>query len=149
MSENMQIDIQGIIKRIPHRFPFLLVDRIKYLERDKSAIGIKNVSINESFFMGHFPDRPVMPGVLIIEALAQTAGVLVCESKAESTQNKLVFFTSISDVKFKKTVVPGDQVELHVLIEKNKMNMWRFSGFASVDGNIVAEAKFSAMIVDK
>jgi 3-hydroxyacyl-[acyl-carrier-protein] dehydratase len=149
MSDNVQIDIQGIIKRIPHRFPFLLVDRIKHLERGKSAVGIKNVSINESFFMGHFPDRPVMPGVLIIEALAQTAGVLVCESKAESTQNKLVFFTSISDVKFKKTVVPGDQVELHVLIEKNKMSMWRFSGVAKVDGNVVAEANFSAMIVDK
>jgi 3-hydroxyacyl-[acyl-carrier-protein] dehydratase len=149
MLESVQIDIQGIIKRIPHRFPFLLVDRIMHLEKDKSAIGIKNVSINESFFMGHFPDRPVMPGVLIIEALAQTAGVLVCESKSESTQNKLVFFTSISDVKFKKTVVPGDQVELHVSIERNRMNMWKFSGCAKVDGNVVAEAKFSAMIVDK
>ncbi|MBP9791898.1 MAG: 3-hydroxyacyl-ACP dehydratase FabZ [Rickettsiales bacterium] len=149
MSENVEIDIQGIIKRIPHRFPFLLVDRIKHLEKDKSAIGIKNVSINESFFMGHFPDRPVMPGVLIIEALAQTAGVLVCESKAEFAHNKLVLFTSISDVKFKKIVVPGDQVELHVLIEKHKMNVWRFSGFAKVDGNVVAEANFSAMIVDK
>lgn len=149
MSDSKQIDIQGIIDRIPHRFPFLLVDRIKNIEHGKSALGLKNVSINESFFMGHFPGRPVMPGVLIVEALAQTAGVLVCESKPEATQEKLVFFTSISDVKFKRTVVPGDQVELHVVIERNKMNMWKFSGVAKVDGQVAAEAKFSAMIVDK
>lgn len=149
MSEKIRIDIEGIIKRIPHRFPFLLVDRIKHIDKDKSALGIKNVSINESFFMGHFPGRPVMPGVLIIEALAQTAGVLVCESRPESTEEKLVFFTSIYDVRFKKTVVPGDQIELHVTIDRNKMNVWKFSGIAKVDGEVVAEAKFAAMIVDK
>jgi 3-hydroxyacyl-[acyl-carrier-protein] dehydratase len=149
MSSDKQIDIQGIIRNIPHRFPFLLVDRIKHLECGKSALGIKNVSINEHFFVGHFPDKPVMPGVLIIEALAQTAGVLVCESSPKTAKDKLVFFTSITDAKFKKTVVPGDQVELHVVIDRNKMNMWKFSGIAKVDGNVVAEAKFAAMIVDK
>ena len=142
-----EIDIAEIMKCIPHRFPFLLVDRIKEYKVNEYAIGIKNVSINEHFFSGHFPARPVMPGVLIIEALAQTSGVLVCKSKPEVLGN-LVFFTSITDVRFTKTVVPGDQLLLHVAVERHKMNLWKFVGHADVNGIVVAEAKFSAMIVE-
>lgn len=141
------IDIQGIMNSIPHRFPFLLVDRIIALTKDVEATGIKNVTANESFFLGHFPSKPVMPGVLIIEALAQTAAVMVFQSLPDDkVHNKLVYFTSIEEVKFRKPVVPGDQLILHTSIIKNKLNLWKMEGSARVDGHVVAEAKFSAML---
>lgn len=140
------INIEEIIKCIPHRYPFLLVDRIISFKRGESAVGIKNVSINEQFFAGHFPNKPVMPGVLIIEALAQTAGILVCKS-LELDSTPLVYFTSIEEAKFKHIVIPGDQVHLCVNILKNKLNLWKIEGVAKVDGKVVSEAKLSAMIV--
>ncbi len=149
LKEHTSIDIREIIKNIPHRYPFLLIDRVKNLVKNESATGVKNVSINESFFAGHFPINPVMPGVLIIESMAQTAGVLVCKSVIDNPEDKLVYFTSIEDVKFKQIVVPGDQLILDVKIERNKLDLWKFNGVATVDGNVVAKAKFAAKIIDK
>jgi 3-hydroxyacyl-[acyl-carrier-protein] dehydratase len=149
IKEHTFIDINEIIKNIPHRYPFLLIDRVKNLVKNESATGIKNVTINESFFAGHFPTNPVMPGVLIIESMAQTAGVLVCKSAIGNPEDKLVYFTSIEDVKFRKTVVPGDQLVLEVKIDRNKFDFWKFTGVATVDGQVVAKAKFAAKIIDK
>lgn len=146
MENNNEIKIEEIKKCLPHRYPFLLVDKVIQLEKNQSAIGVKNVTINENFFVGHFPAKPVMPGVLIIESLAQTAGVLAIKSLG--VKNKLILFTSIEDAKFRKAVVPGDQLLLHVKILKHRLNLWKMEGVAKVDGKVVAEAKFSAMLVD-
>lgn len=143
------IEINEIIKSIPHRYPFLLIDRVIELVKNESAIGLKNVTINESFFAGHFPGKPVMPGVLIVEALAQTAGVLVCKSAEDQTKDKLVYFTSIEEVKFRKIVVPGDQLLLNVKISGHKLGFWKFTSTATVDGQLVAKAEFAAKIMDK
>lgn len=147
--ENKIIETDEIIKLIPHRYPFLLVDRVIAFEKGKSCIGIKNLSINESFFQGHFPGNPVMPGVLIVEAMAQTASILVSKSLEASSDSFGVLFAGIENAKFKKVVRPGDTLELQVEPVKTKMNIWFFRGKAIVNGEVVAEASFSAMLTNK
>lgn len=142
-------DIGRIMQAIPHRFPFLLVDRVVDIRPGHSATGIKNVSINENFFQGHFPAHPVFPGVLIIESMAQTAAVLVVETLGPSAAGKLVYFMTVEGAKFRKPVVPGDQMRIHVAKEKQRGAIWKFSAEAKVDGKVVAEATYSAMILDK
>lgn len=136
-------EIQSIL---PHRFPFLLVDRILELEPKVKAVGIKNVTINEPFFQGHFPGFPVMPGVLIVEALAQVAGILAFRSGAKGSS---VFFMSIEKAKFRKPVVPGDQIRLEVSVIQNRGNVWKCSGEAFVDGKLVTEAEVTAMVTEE
>ncbi|MCP4393088.1 MAG: 3-hydroxyacyl-ACP dehydratase FabZ [Alphaproteobacteria bacterium] len=148
-KELVSVDINRIKDMIPHRYPFLLVDKVINIDSGESAEGIKNVTINEPFFPGHFPARPVMPGVLMIEAMAQTAAVLVVEHLGEDTEGKLVYFMSVDGVKFRKPVGPGDQLHLHVTKDRCRGNIWKFNGQAKVDGNVVVEASFSAMIVDE
>ena len=142
------IDIMRVMEAIPHRFPFLMVDRVVELKRDVSCIGIKNVTINEQFFQGHFPRQPVMPGVLIVEAMAQTAGILVVETLEGAAAGKLVYFMSIDEARFRKPVVPGDTLRIHVTKLRNRGNVWKFSGEARVEGTLVAQAQFTAMIMD-
>jgi 3-hydroxyacyl-[acyl-carrier-protein] dehydratase len=143
------LDIQRIMQCIPHRYPFLLIDRVVDVHLGKSAVGVKNVSVNEHFFAGHFPGHPVMPGVLIIESMAQTAAVLVVETLGPDAHGKLVYFMLIESAKFRRPVVPGDQMHVHVTKQRNRGNVWKFEGSARVDGTIVAEAVFAAMILDK
>ncbi len=140
------IDINEIKNILPHRYPFLLVDKVIALDKSKSAVGIKNVSVNEEFFEGHFPGNPIMPGVLIVEALAQTAGILANVSAEK--KYKGVFFMSIEKAKFRKPVVPGDQLRLEVELIKQRNTVQRFSGVAKVDEAVVAEAEFTAMMTD-
>ena len=142
-------DIGQIMKALPHRYPFLMVDRIKDIDGDESCVGIKNVTINEPHFMGHFPDHPVMPGVLLIEGMAQTAGALCVLAQAAEGGAKLVYFMTIDKAKFRKPVVPGDTVEFHVRKIRRRSNIWKFSAEARVDGFKVAEAEVSAMTVDR
>ena len=134
---------------IPHRYPFLLIDGIQTLTPDESATGIKNVSVNEPFFEGHFPDRPVMPGVLIIESMAQTAGCLVVASLGKESEGKLVYFMTIENARFRKPVVPGDRLVINVQKLRSRGSVFKFSGKAFVCEVLAAEATFSAMIVDK
>jgi 3-hydroxyacyl-[acyl-carrier-protein] dehydratase len=141
------MDIREIQKFLPHRYPFLLVDKIIEIDPGIKAVGIKNVTINEEFFQGHFPGQPIMPGVLIIEALAQLAGVLAFHSG--TTPSKSVYFMSIEKAKFRKPVVPGDQLRLEVNILQHRGNVWKFSGSAVVEEKIAAEAEFTAMVTDK
>ena len=143
------VDIAAIQRAIPHRYPFLLIDRIVEMRHNHSAIGVKNVSINENHFQGHFPGHPVMPGVLIIESMAQTAAVLVVRTLGSGAEGKVVYFMSIEGAKFRRPVVPGDQLRIHVTKERNRGNVWKFSGVARVDGVSVAEATFAAMIMDR
>ena len=143
------VTIQEIQKLIPHRYPMLLIDRLERIVKGESAVGIKNVTMNEWFFQGHFPDNPVMPGVLIVEAMAQTAGALVMYSTDKKARDKLVYFMTISDAKFRKPVLPGDTLEILVEKVKERDPIWKFSGRAQVNGVLVSEAVFSAMIVDK
>ena len=142
------INIDQIKELIPHRAPFLLIDRVEHVVLDSEATGIKMVSGNEHYFAGHFPDFPVMPGVLIIEALAQTASVMVAATTPDITAGRLVFFTTVDKARFRQPVRPGDVVKLHVVKSKNKGPLWKFVGKASVDSKLVAEADFGAMIVD-
>ena len=142
------IDILRIMRMIPHRYPFLMIDRVVDLVPDRSAIGIKNVSINESYFQGHFPRQPVMPGVLVIECMAQTAAVLVVETLGGAAAGKLVYFMSIEDCRFRKPVVPGDRLHIHVTKTRRRGSVWKFSGQARVDGVLMAEARFTAMIME-
>ena len=143
------IDIHRIMHDIPHRYPFLLLDRVVDVVLNTSAVGVKNVSVNESFFAGHFPNHPVMPGVLIIESMAQTAAVLVVETLGPDAAGKVVYFMSIEGAKFRRPVVPGDQLRIHIVKERNRGNVWKFHAIARVDGVAVAEATYSAMIMDR
>jgi 3-hydroxyacyl-[acyl-carrier-protein] dehydratase len=150
MSEDVKTslgtaEILEIMKLLPHRYPFLLVDRIIEINGDDSAIGIKNVTANEPQFMGHFPGNPIMPGVLLIEAMAQTAGA-ICARKI-SGNTSLVYFMTIDNARFRKPVVPGDRVEFHVTKQKQRGNIWKFHCDAMVDGQKVAEADVGAMMV--
>ena len=142
------LDILKIMRLLPHRYPFLLIDRVIEIEGDNSAIGIKNVTINEPHFQGHFPEQPVMPGVLIIEAMAQTAGAICIRSTGEDKPS-LVYFMTVDGAKFRKPVVPGDRLEIHVKKLKQRGNIWRFACEGIVDGNKVAEAEISAMMSPK
>lgn len=142
------VDIQRIMQCIPHRYPFLLVDRVVEIDGDESGVGIKNVTANEPQFTGHFPDRPVFPGVLMIEGMAQTAGVLVVHARPPDEESvKSVLFTTIDKVKFRKPVQPGDTLRFHLSKITRKRNIWFYRGEARVDGVLVAEAEISAMVV--
>ena len=141
-------DIARIMAMLPHRYPFLLIDRIIDMDRDVSATGIKNVTINEPFFQGHFPGLPVMPGVLIIEAMAQTAAVLVVHTLGEAFHGKLVYFMSVDNARFRRPVFPGDVLHVRVNKQRNRGNVWKFEGRAEVRGQLAAEAVFAAMILD-
>jgi len=141
------IDILKIMQSIPHRYPFLLIDKMVEIHAGQSAIGIKNVTVNEPFFQGHFPSHPVMPGVLIVEAMAQTAATLVVMTLGKAFEGKLVYFMTIENAKFRRPVGPGDQLRIHVDKERSRANVWKFKGVARVDGVAVAEATFSAMIM--
>jgi 3-hydroxyacyl-[acyl-carrier-protein] dehydratase len=140
------MDIQEIKGILPHRYPFLLVDRVVELEPNEKAVGIKNVSVNEPFFQGHFPGHPIMPGVLIVEAMAQVSGILAFHSGANG---KSTYFMSIEKAKFRKPVVPGDQLRLEVSILQHRNNVWKFSGQAFVSDKLIAEADFTAMVSDE
>jgi 3-hydroxyacyl-[acyl-carrier-protein] dehydratase len=143
------IDINGLMGMLPHRYPMLMIDRLVEVRLGHSAIGIKNVSINENFFQGHFPGHPVMPGVLIVESMAQTAAALVIETLGLAASSPIVYFMSVDEAKFRKPVVPGDQLRIHVTKDRKRGNVWRFAGVARVDGVTVAEALFTAMIIDQ
>ncbi|MGI9434482.1 MAG: 3-hydroxyacyl-ACP dehydratase FabZ [Geminicoccaceae bacterium] len=140
-------DIEDIKRMIPHRYPFLMIDRVVDVVAEQSAVGIKNVSSNEPHFQGHFPAQAVMPGVLIIEAMAQTAAVLVASTVGEAAVGKLVYFMMIDQARFRKPVVPGDQVQLEVTTMQRRLGMWKLKGRATVDGQLVAEAIVGAKIV--
>ncbi|HEV7369077.1 3-hydroxyacyl-ACP dehydratase FabZ [Arenibaculum sp.] len=144
-----EIDVVRIMEMIPHRYPMLMIDRVKEIIPDVSAVGIKNLSINEQFFQGHFPTRPVMPGVLIIESMAQTAAVLVVRTLGAEAEGKLVYFMTVDDARFRKPLVPGDTVHVHVTKIRNRGTVWKFRGEARVNGTLCAEATYSAMILDK
>lgn len=143
-----QIDTQRLMEMIPHRYPFLMVDKIIEVVPDVRAVGIKNVSINESYFQGHFPRYAVMPGVLIIEAMAQTAAALVVRTLGPDSEGKLVYFMSIDGARFRKPVHPGDQLRIEVNKKRSRGNVWKFNGEAKVGETLVAEATYAAMILD-
>lgn len=148
MTTKTSIDIQRIMEMIPHRYPFLLVDKVVDIVPSKSATGIKNVTINENFFQGHFPAQPVMPGVLMIEAMAQTCAILVVDSMGKEAEGKLVYFMSIDDARFRKPVGPGDVLQIKVEAIKARRNIWKFACNIFVEENKVSEAIVTAMIVD-
>lgn len=144
----VSLDIEEIYKLLPHRFPFLMVDRIKDIDGDSAAVGIKNVTINEPYFAGHFPTMPIMPGVLLIEGMAQTAGAICILARGKDSPN-VVYFMTIDQAKFRRPVFPGDTVEFHVKKIRNRSNIWKFSAEAMVSGIKVAEATISALIADE
>ncbi len=143
------VDIGRIMEMIPHRYPMLLVDRVVEIVAGESAVGIKNVTINEPQFQGHFPQRAMMPGVLIVEAMAQTAGILVVHSMGGEAEGKLVYFMSIDKCRFRRPVGPGDVMRINVVKERARGNVWRFKGEVFVDGKLCSEAKFAAMLVEE
>ncbi len=147
-NQNRTVEIGKIMEMIPHRYPFLLVDKVINLVPDATATGIKNVTMNEPFFQGHFPDHPIMPGVLIVEAMAQTSAILVIETTGRKAGG-VVYFMTIEQARFRQPVVPGDRLELHVEKQRSRGNVWKFRGEAKVDQKLVAEANYSAMIVDE
>ncbi len=142
-------DLARIKRMIPHRYPFLLIDRVQAIKPHDSAVGIKNVTANEPHFEGHFPQEAVMPGVLIVEAMAQTAGVLVVDSLGQEGEDLLVYFMTLDKTRFRRKVVPGDRLELHVRILRGRGKVFKFWGEARVGPDLMAEAEFSAMIIDK
>ena len=147
-SAGKVIDIERVMQLIPHRYPFLMVDRVIDLIPDVSAVGIKQVSIAEPHFQGHFPKKPIMPGVLIIESMAQTAAVLVVETLGPDAEGKLVYFMTVDSARFRRPVVPGDTLYIHVFKERQRGNVWRFRAEAKVAGTLCAEATYAAMIMD-
>jgi 3-hydroxyacyl-[acyl-carrier-protein] dehydratase len=146
-EELLEIDRQRIMEMIPHRDPFLLIDRVVDVAKNQRATGIKMVSPEEYYFRGHFPERAVMPGVLIVEAMAQTAAVLVVHTLGPEWERKLVYFMSIDNARFRRPVFPGDRLHIHVTKLRNRGNVWKFEGRAEVDGLLHAEAVFAAMIL--
>ena len=142
------IDRARIMQMIPHRDPFLMIDKVIDVVKNEAATGIKHVSPDEYYFRGHFPARPVMPGVLIIEAMAQTAAVLVVHTLGPESEGKLVYFMSVDNARFRRPVVPGDVLHIHVTKQRNRGNVWKFEGEAKVNGQLCAEAVFAAMILD-
>lgn len=151
MSEdvNVPIDITEIMAMIPHRYPILLVDRVLEIEKGERAVSLKNVTMNEPHFNGHFPGIPVMPGVLIIEAMAQTAALVVVDAMGKEAAGKVVYFMTIDSARFRKPVTPGDSMHIHVTKVQSRGMVWKFKGEAKVDGKLCAEATFGAMITDK
>jgi len=143
------LNVLEIMELIPHRYPFLMIERLTEIVGDESAVGIKNVSINEPHFQGHFPDQPIMPGMLIVEAMAQTAACLVMRSLGIHKEGRLVYFMSLEEARFRKPVVPGDTLKISVQKVRNRGMVWKFAGAARVDGVLVSEATFTAMIVNK
>ena len=140
MTDKKPIDIGGILERLPHRFPFLMVDRVLDVVPGKSIVAVKNVSVNEAYFQGHFPGHPVMPGVLILEALAQAGGILAYETASAEERISILYLVGIEESRFKQMVKPGDQLMLRVELDKHRRNLWRFVAVAEVDGKAVAEA---------
>ncbi len=143
------LDVTRIMEMIPHRYPFLMVDRILEFVPGEMAVGLKNISMGEPHFQGHFPSFPVMPGVLIIEAMAQTSAILVVKTLGKDAEGKLVYFMTVDNARFRKPVVPGDAMHVHVTRLQDRRNVWKFKGEAKVDGKVVAEATYSAMIMDR
>jgi beta-hydroxyacyl-ACP dehydratase FabZ len=142
------LDVKEILKYLPHRFPFLLVDRIEEIEGDQKIVGIKNVSFNENFFQGHFPNRPVMPGVLICEAMAQVGAIFAHTARGRTDDKKVFVLTGLDHVKFKRPVEPGDQLRLELTCLRRRGSFWKMQGVATVDGKLVAQAEISAMEVE-
>lgn len=151
MSEekNTYIDVTRIMEMIPHRYPILLVDRILEITPGESAVALKNVTMNEPHFQGHFPNFPVMPGVLIVEAMAQTSAIVCVESLGAEAEGKVVYFMTIDNARFRKPVTPGDSLHIHVEKIRSRGSVWKFKGVAKVGDQVCAEATFSAMITDK
>jgi len=147
-GQGVEIGMQRIMEMIPHRQPFLMIDRVVDAVANQRATGIKNLSESESYFQGHFPTRPVMPGVLIIEAMAQTAAVLVVHTLGPKSEGKLVYFMSVDNARFRRPVFPPSKLEVHVSKQRNRGNVWRFEGRAKVGDDVMAEAVFAAMILD-
>lgn len=143
------LNVREILKHIPHRYPFVLVDRIVEIDRERKIVGIKNVSINENFFQGHFPDHPVMPGVLICEALAQVGALFAHNARGGIDEDRIFVLTGLDKVKFKRPVEPGDQLRLEVTCVKRRGSFWKLHGVATVEGQLVAQAEISAMEVAK
>ena len=146
MSDEQTFDIHRIMELIPHRYPLLLVDRLEEIILGESAIGVKNVTFNEPHFQGHFPGAPVMPGVLIVEAMAQTAAALVIATLGADAEGKLVYFMTIDNARFRRQVTPGDQLRMHVTKTRSRATVWKFDGKAYVGDKLAAEASFGAMI---
>jgi 3-hydroxyacyl-[acyl-carrier-protein] dehydratase len=149
LEQPIELDVERIMEMIPHRHPFLMIDRVVDVVANERATGVKNVSINEPFFVGHFPGKPVMPGVLIIEAMAQSAAVLVVHTLGPESEGRLVYFMSVAEARFRKPVLPGDTIHVHVYKIRQRGSVWKFSSEAKVNGTLVAEAKFAAMIMDE
>jgi len=148
-DRGVRIETRRIMEMIPHRHPFLMIDEVVDVVANERATGIKNVSIDENYFKGHFPTRPVMPGVLIIEAMAQTAAVLVVHTLGPKSEGKLVYFMSVDNARFRRPVFPGDRLDVHVVKQRHRGNVWKFEGRAKVGTNLMAEAVFAAMILDE
>ena len=148
LLEKTQFDINDIIKILPHRYPFILIDKIEITEPGKSLIALKNVTINEPFFQGHFPGQPIMPGVLSLEILCQ-AGSFLMLNQVEDPLEKNMFFTTVEKTKFKRPIVPGDQLKIEVELVKKKLNLCKFHGKCSIDEKLAVDALFSASLVDR
>jgi 3-hydroxyacyl-[acyl-carrier-protein] dehydratase len=142
------LDIDAIRRMIPHRYPFLMIDRVVEVTAETSAVGIKNVTVNEPYFAGHFPDRPIMPGVLIVEAMAQTAAALVVASIGPAAEGRPVYFMTIDQARFRRPVLPGDQLRIKVVKQHKKLSVWKFLGQATIEDRLAAEAVISAKIMD-